>query len=129
MSYQSNSEIENVVRGFETCETDKEAFKHRDHLAVAVWYVETVGREAAVDRMRSSLLRFLDHHQVDRKKYSETITVFWIGKVAEKLSELGPELSLVEKCNASVDSFDFRFTSPTRTPASQAAVEVLPAKS
>ncbi len=104
---ESDTEIENVVRAFETCETDPDEFKHREHLMVAVWYVETLGREAALDRMRSGLLRFLDHHEVDRKIYSEAITVFWIDKIAEKLNELGPDVSLVEKCNA-VLAADFR---------------------
>jgi hypothetical protein len=57
-------------------------------------------REAALDRMRAGLLRFLDHHVGDTGKYSEEITVFWIDKINEKLSELGPDVSLVEKCNA-----------------------------
>ena len=106
-SYQSDREIENVVRAFETCETGKDDFKHRDHLVVAVWYVHTLGREAALDRMRSALLRFLDHHEVDRKIYSEAITVFWIERVAQRLSELGSEVSLVEKCNRVVESAKF----------------------
>ena len=127
MSYKSDTEIENVVRGFETCEKDE--FNHQEHLLVAVWYVENFGREAALDRMRSSLMRFLAHHGVDLRKYSEEITVFWIDKVAEKLDELGPEVSLLEKCNAIIESANFRFTSPTHTPASRAGVEELPAKS
>jgi hypothetical protein len=105
--YQCVTEIENVVRAFETCETGKDDFKHREHLVVAVWYVEMLGREAALERMRSALLRFLDHHEVDRKVYSEDITVFWIERVAQRLSELGPEISLVEKCNRIVESPDF----------------------
>jgi len=108
MIFQSETEIRNIVRAFEACETGKDAFRHRDHLTVAVWYVATLGKEAALDRMRSSLMRFLDHHGVDKAKYSETVTVFWIEKVAEKLSELGPEVSLVEKCNAIADSPDFQ---------------------
>ncbi|HEX6650358.1 MAG TPA: hypothetical protein VF075_12495 [Pyrinomonadaceae bacterium] len=107
MTYQSETEIRNMVRAFEACETGKDAFKHRDHLSVAVWYVETLGREAALDRMRSSLMRFLDHHAVDKTKYSETVTIFWIDKVAEKLNELGPKVSLVEKCNTIAESLDF----------------------
>ena len=107
MSYQSDIEIEKVVRGFESCETGKDQFKHRDHLTVAVWYVEKLGREAALDQMRASLLRFLDHHGVDKKKYSEKVTVYWIGKVAERLSELGAGVSLVEKCNSIVNAKDF----------------------
>ncbi len=130
-NYQSQAEIENVVRAFEACGTGKEAFKHRHHLIVAIWYVETVGREAALDRMRASLMRFLDHHGVDKGKYNETITVFWIGKVADKLNELGPDVSLVEKCNWIVASPDFQnaVNLPTHTPASRAEVEELPVKS
>lgn len=105
--YQTETEIENIVRAFEGCETGKDEFKHRDHLAVAVWYVQKFGREAALDRMRSSLMRFLDHHGVERKQYSEAITVYWIEKVARKLDELGPNKSLVEKCNDIVESSDF----------------------
>lgn len=130
--YQSEAEIENVVRAFEACETDKEAFKHRDHLTVAIWYVETVGREAALERMRSSLMRFLEHHRVDGKKYSEPVTVFWIEKIAEKLKELGPQVSLVEKCNRVVRAPEFQkdvVSLPTRTPASRAEVEVSPVRS
>ena len=97
--YQSEAEIENVVRGFEACETGADDFKHPDHLVVAVWYLHAMGREAALDRMRAGLLRFLEHHVGDTGKYSEVITVFWIDKIDEKLNELGPDVSLVEKCN------------------------------
>ena len=130
--YQTETEIQNAVRAFEACETDKETFKHRDHLIVAIWYVETVGREAALERMRSSLMRFLDHHGVDRKKYSEPVTVFWIDKVAEKLKELGSEVSLVEKCNAILASPEFQKDAvnlPARTPASRVEAEVSPVRS
>jgi hypothetical protein len=131
-TYQTDAEIENIVRSFETCETDKDAFKHRDHLLVAIWYVETLGREAALERMRSSLMRFLDHHGVDRDKYSEPVTVFWIGKVAEKLNKFGPGVSLVEKCNTIVESPEFQkdaVSLPTRTPASRVEAEASPVKS
>jgi hypothetical protein len=101
--YRSETEIENVVRAFEACEIDKTEFKHRQHLTVAVWYVQTLGKDAALDRMRSGLLTFLDHHGVDRKKYNETVTVFWIELIADKLKELGAGVSLVEKCNCVVE--------------------------
>jgi len=105
--YESEDEIENVVRGFETCETRGDDFHHSEHLAVAVWYVHTMDRDRALDRMRAGLLRFLDHHGVEKGKYSETVTAFYIDKVAEKLSQMGPEVSIVEKCNA-VLAADFR---------------------
>ena len=98
MSYQSEIDIEDKVRAFEACEIGRDDFKHIDHLAVAVWYVNTLGRDAALDRMRTGLMRFLAHHEVDLKKYSEAVTVFWIDEITRKLDELGPDVSIVEKC-------------------------------
>lgn len=105
--YQSEDEIEKVVRGFEACETGADDFHHREHLAVAVWYLQTMERDAALERMRAGLLRFLGHHGVDKGKYSETVTVFYIDKIAEQLNQMGPDVSVVEKCNT-ILAADFR---------------------
>lgn len=105
--YESEDEIENMVRAFEKCETGADDFHHSEHLVVAVWYLHTMDRDAALDRMRTGLLRFLDHYEGDTSKYSETITVFYIDKIAETLRALGPDTSLVEKCNT-VLAADFR---------------------
>jgi len=105
--YQSEDEIESVVRGFEACETGADDFHHSEHLAVAVWYLHTMDRDAALDRMRAGLLRFLNHYEGNTSKYSEPITVFYIDQIVEKLSQIGPEVSIVEKCNA-VLATDFR---------------------
>ena len=107
-TYKSDAEIEEIVRGFESCQTDGDDFKHRDHLVVAIWYLQTMDGQAALDRMRDGLLRFLGHHGGDTTKYSEAITSFWIDRVAQKLEELGHEASLVEKCNAIIASADFK---------------------
>jgi len=117
--YSSEDEIESVVRGFESCETDKSVFRHREHLTVAVWYLQTLETKAAVQRMRTALLRFIDHHGVPREKYSEEVTVFWIELIAKRLSELGDGVSLVEKCNRVVEEFN----STARKPASRAEDE------
>lgn len=99
-SYDSEAEIEKVVHGFESCETGADDFRHSEHLVVAVWYLHTMDKDAALNRMRSGLLRFLDHHGVDKAKYSEKVTVFWIDKIEDKLKELGADASVVEKCSA-----------------------------
>lgn len=100
--YSSEDEIERVVRGFETCETDKSAFKHQQHLTVAVCYLQD--SETALDRMRAGLLRFIEHHGVPREKYSEAVTVYWIDLIAEKLAELPTDASLVTQCNYVISS-------------------------
>jgi hypothetical protein len=128
--FSSEDEIERVVRGFETCETDKSAFKHRDHLTVAVWYLQTLDTKTAVERMRTGLLRFIDHHALPRQKYSEEVTVFWIQLIAAKLAELAPNTSLVDQCNYVIENTDkTEFSSPVRKPASRVEVEESLAKS
>jgi hypothetical protein len=124
--YESEAEIEQVVRGFETCATAKTDFHHREHLTVAVWYLQTLSRAETVERMRAGLLRFLDHHGVDRKKYSEEVTVFWVDAVASRLEEIGADASLLQKCNQVIEVF---VSSTARTPASRAEAEASLAKS
>jgi hypothetical protein len=111
--YESEEEIEAVVRGFETCTTPGDDFHHREHLVVAVYYLQTLSREQAVDRMRSALLKFLTHHGEDKGKYSQEVTVFWIDAVASHLEGIGLDTPLVEKCNQII----FAFNSRARTPA------------
>lgn len=119
--YESQAEIEQVVRGFETCATAKTDFHHREHLTVAVWYLQTLSPREAVVRMRTALLRFLDHHGVDRKKYCENVTVYWVEAVASHLEGIGSDAPLLEKVNQIVSSFSLT----THTPAARVEAEGL----
>ena len=111
--YDSQEEIERLVRDFESCAIEAAEFHHRAHLTVAVWYLQTLSRAETVSRMRSALLRFLDHHGVDRKKYSEEVTVFWVDAVASHLEGILKDASLVDRCNEVVSVF---INSTARTP-------------
>ena len=102
--YVTDEEVRTVVQGFESCETDKQDFKHQDHLTVAVCYLQDLSVAEATEKLRASLFRFVDHHGVDRKKYNETITVFWLEIVAEKLKKLPPESSLLTKSNEVIEA-------------------------
>ena len=106
--YESETEIEQVVRGFESCETGADDFKHRDHLVVAIWYLQTMSKQAALERMRDGLLRFLNHYEGNTSKYSEEITVFWIDWLAQRLSESDAQTPLVERCNQIITSANFK---------------------
>lgn len=124
--YETEAEIEQVVRGFETCTTAKEDFHHREHLTVAVWYLQTLSPRETVDRMRAGLLRFLEHHEVDRKKYSEDVTVYWVDAIASHLEGISKDASLLDRCNQVVDAF---VSSTARTPASRVEAEASLARS
>ena len=134
--YESELEIEQVVRGFETCATPAADFHHREHLTVAVWHLQTLSPRDAVTRMRAALLRFLDHHGVDRAKYSEDITVFWVDTVARHLEgEIGAQASVLEKCNQVIGAFvrpagpASEVSSTAHKPAARVEVEESLAKS
>jgi hypothetical protein len=103
-SYNTATEIEAVVLGFESCGTGKDDFKHREHLTVAVSYLSVSTQKQAADKMRIGLLRFLAHHGVGSEKYNETLTMFWVAMVRQTLAEIGADSSLVEKCNRVIDA-------------------------
>jgi hypothetical protein len=63
---------------FESCDFPIAEFDHKSHVRLAYTYLADQGTEAAYEKMRSSLLRFLEHHGVDPTKYHETMTRAWI---------------------------------------------------
>ena len=101
--FQNEIEIEEVVRGFESCTTGADDFKHRSHFTVAVCYLRHSTPEQAFQRMRSGLLRFLDHHGVGRTKYNEQLTLNWIKVIQETIQEMNPDLSLLQVTNIVID--------------------------
>jgi hypothetical protein len=102
--YQSKDEIEAVVRGFESCTTPAADFTHCAHLTVAVCYLSHATTLNALVRMRASLFRFLDHHKVDKAKYHETLTVFWLKLVRQEMDGLAANCSVLEAANAVIES-------------------------
>lgn len=78
-----DSEILTLVDRLERCLLTATEFHHRDHLTVAVVYLYSSDFPAALDRMRSSLLRFVAHH--GGSGYHETLTRFWMVQVERNL--------------------------------------------
>jgi len=101
--YHNEQEIEAVVTGFEKCTTGKEDFTHLSHLTVATWYLRHSTPEQAFQRMRSGLLRFLDHHGVGRTKFNEQLTLNWINLIQKTIEEMNPDLSLLQVTNIVID--------------------------
>ena len=99
--YRAEAEIERVVRDFEDCVASPQGFKHREHMVVALLYLRHERPEAALERMRTNLLRFLTHHGEDAKIYNETVTLFWLKRVQSYLDGTGVQFSssLVEQTN------------------------------
>ena len=79
----TDCEILTLVDRLERCLLSNSDFHHRDHLTVAATYLYAAELEPALDKMRSSLLRFVAHHGGNR--YHETITRFWMLQVEKHL--------------------------------------------
>jgi len=98
-TYKTFEEIAEVVRRFESCAYDPAEFHHPEHLIVALRYLTEEGTEqAALARMRASLLRFVNHHKLERV-YHETITLFWLKRVRLFLNQTDGERTPVRLVN------------------------------
>lgn len=91
--YSSDTEIEAIVLGFESCTMPDSEFSHRAHMVVALSYLHhsQLSVTEAAERMRAGLYRFLDHYGNDRQKYNETITLFWIKLVRGFMNRAGTQ--------------------------------------
>ena len=110
--YKSEEEILAVVSSFEDATIGRDEWKHAEHLLVALHYVESLGLEAATNKMRNGILNLLSKgFNVDLEKempYHETITVFWM-RTAYAFLLMTPSLSSLERTNALVAGFDKEF--------------------
>jgi hypothetical protein len=87
--YDSEKEIEALVRGLEMCTLKPEVFDHAAHLVVGLWYVSKSSETKATKSMRVGLLRFIAHNGVDPQKYNETITIFWVKWLRSFIDQTG----------------------------------------
>jgi hypothetical protein len=79
--YKNDKEVDEAIRKFESCEFTPSEFTHAPHLTVALEYLLSGSEHEALERMRKSIMRFIDHHQLDQRVYNETMTVFWMKRV------------------------------------------------
>ena len=108
MKYKDESEIASVVCGFENASVSRDKWKHAEHLTVALHYLCLYDTDTATDKMRSGLFKLLGAFEVDLSKempYHETLTVFWMRKVAEFNASKNGD-SLLDKANELVATYD-----------------------
>ncbi len=108
MRFNNENEIHEVVRTFEDATIARDAWKHAEHLTVALHYLCLHDMETATERMRSGIFKLLGAFGVDLTKempYHETLTIFWIRTVsAFNASKNG--ISLLDKANELVAIYD-----------------------
>jgi len=100
--YRTIAQVIAVVRGFESCTTQPLAFTHQFHLTVALWYLSESPLKEAAERMRASLLRFIEHNNL--RGYNETITLFWMKLLNRRFIEAKADTTLVETINNVIEA-------------------------
>jgi hypothetical protein len=130
--YKNEDEIYSLLRSFEDATVARDAWKHNEHLVVALCYVTNHDLETATEKMRLGLFNLLEKgFGVDLSKdmpYHETLTVFWMRTVYAFTLMTG-EMPLTEKANTLVELFDkdypLRFYSRDRLFSGKARAELV----
>ena len=106
--FTNEDELRELVLSFENATIGRDAWKHAEHLTVALHYVTRHDIETATVKMRDGIFNLLRAFEVDLAKempYHETLTVFWMRTVAD-FDNSKPGVSLLEKANELVEKYD-----------------------
>ena len=79
----TDCEILMLVERLERCLFSPSEFHHQDHLAVAVAYLYATSFESALEKLRTTLSRFIAHHGASG--YNETLTRFWLLQIEKRI--------------------------------------------
>ena len=108
MRFENEKEIEEVVRTFEDATVAREAWKHAEHLTVALHYLCLHDIDIATEKMRTGIFKLLGAFGVDLTKempYHETLTIFWM-RTVDDFNESKNGTSLLDKANELVATYD-----------------------
>lgn len=98
----SHTEIQLLVKAFETCTLPIENWTHRAHLAVGAYYAHMFSREEALLQMRVGIQRY-NLRNNNPTGYNETITRLFLARMATDI-ELGlSKTTLSEEISRLVD--------------------------
>lgn len=76
--HELSQEDHNFRSDFEACTVPPSLFSHEAHVRLAYVYLVGHDVESAVQKMREALLNFIEHNDIPRSKFHETITRAWV---------------------------------------------------
>jgi hypothetical protein len=104
-----NDRVRALVAKIEAGTLPQAEWTHEAHVTFATWAVLAFGRDAALGRIRSAILRLNAAHGVANTPsagYHESITRFYVARVGTLLEESGAEAALssaISECVATLD--------------------------
>ena len=78
LSHEPSEEDRIFLAAFEACTVAPSQFNHQAHVRLAYVYLTEYNTDAAVQKMRDALLKFLEHNSIPRSKFHETLTRAWV---------------------------------------------------
>lgn len=106
--YNNENEIKSLVESFESGTISRDAWRHAEHLTVALYYLSNDDFETALTKMRGGIFNLLKSFGVDLSKempYHETMTMFWM-KTVDEFRKSKNGASNLEIHNELVGKFD-----------------------
>jgi hypothetical protein len=82
-------DVQELVCRLESLALSNDEFRHRQHLEIAFWYLQSKGTEAGSDAIVRAL-EALTAHLGHAEKFHLTMTLCWIRLVAAGMAEDGP---------------------------------------
>ena len=107
--YKTEDEILSLVMSFEDATISRDAWKHHEHLVVALYYVSRHDLPTAFEKMRSGILNLLSKgfgvDLVKEMPYHETMTLFWM-RTMDEFNRSKNGATMVEKAREAGEKFD-----------------------
>jgi hypothetical protein len=106
-----NDRVRALVAMIEAGTLPRAEWTHEAYLIYATWAVLAFGRDAALGRIRSAILRLNAAHGVENtpaRGYHESITRFYVARVGALLEESGAESALMRAVSQCVTALEDR---------------------
>jgi hypothetical protein len=104
-------DIHRLRAGFDSRTLPGVEFNHVAHIAVGALYVCELGSAAALAHLQRTIPAYNESQggqNTDTSGYHETLTRFWVDRLAEFVATLPPELTSAERSLAAVEAFGTR---------------------
>lgn len=108
MKYETESDIETLVRSFEAGAIKRDDWRHAEHLTVALYYVWHHDFDRSLAKMRAGIFNLLRAFAVDLSKempYHETLTRFWL-RAVEDFKNTKKAESIAAVCSQLIEKYD-----------------------
>jgi hypothetical protein len=105
---QSDAELQRFVEQFLSLRLPMAEWTHRAHVGVAATLTAGRGRDAALATLRDAIPRYNEATggaNTDSGGYHETLTVFWVDRVADLLDRLPQEWGVLARVRAVVEAY------------------------